>query len=222
MAGYDPNFTQSVIDAIGPKASPRTREVMSALIRHLHDFAREVNLTYDEWMMGVKFINKIGQASSATRNEAHRVSDILGLETYAPLSCIFISDLTDNRLVDEITNKVALESGDIPTSNTILGPFWSPNAPFRDNGDTIVRSPHNGQVALMHGRVTDVLTKQPIANAVVDIWEASSSGKYDFQEPEVQEPNNLRGKFRTDKDGYYHFYCLKPTAYSLPTDGIYP
>lgn len=127
MAGYDPNFTQSVIDAIGPKASPRTREVMSALIRHLHDFAREVNLTYDEWMMGVKFINKIGQASSATRNEAHRVSDILGLETYAPLSCIFISDLTDNRLVDEITNKVALESGDIPTSNTILGPFWSPN-----------------------------------------------------------------------------------------------
>lgn len=122
--------------------------------------------------------------------------------------------------MDEISNKLALESDDIPTSTTILGPFWSPHAPFRDNGDTIVRSPHSGEVALMHGRVTDLVTKQPIANAVVDIWEASSSGKYDFQEPDVQEPNNLRGKFRTDKDGYYHFYCLKPTAYSLPTDGM--
>ncbi|KAL2004753.1 hypothetical protein VTN00DRAFT_3281 [Thermoascus crustaceus] len=203
MTGYDPKFTQSVVDAIGPKASPRTRQVMSALIRHLHDFAREVDLNFDEWMMGVKFINSVGQASSATRNEAHRVSDILGLET----------------LVDEISNKLALQSDDIPTSTTILGPFWSPHAPFRENGDTIVRSPHNGEVALMHGRVTDLVSKKPIANAVVDIWEASSSGKYDFQEPDVQEPNNLRGKFRTDKDGYYHFYCLKPTAYSLPTDG---
>lgn len=81
MTGYDPKFTQSVIDAIGPKASPRTRQVMSALIRHLHDFAREVDLSFDEWMAGVKFINSVGQASSATRNEAHRVSDILGLET---------------------------------------------------------------------------------------------------------------------------------------------
>lgn len=80
-------------------------------------------------------------------------------------------------------------------------------------------SPHNGQVTWMHGQVTDLETKKPIANAVVDIWEASSNGKYDFQDPENQVPNNLRGKFRTDENGYYGFYCLKPTAYSLPTDG---
>ena len=80
-------------------------------------------------------------------------------------------------------------------------------------------SPHNGEVALMHGRVTDLVTKKPIAGAVVDIWQASSNGKYDFQDPANQVDNNLRGKFRTDEHGNYHFYCLRPTAYSLPTDG---
>jgi protocatechuate 3,4-dioxygenase beta subunit len=78
---------------------------------------------------------------------------------------------------------------------------------------------HDGQVVLMHGRVLDLDTKQPIPNATVDIWQASSNGKYDFQDAENQSPNNLRGKFKTDAEGRYHYYCLKPTAYSLPRDG---
>lgn len=111
------------------------------------------------------------------------------------------------------------ESTGDPTSSTILGPFWSPNAPFRELGGSIIQDPHNGQVALMHGKVTDLTTKKGIPDAVVDIWQASSNGKYDFQDPENQTDNNLRGKFRTDAEGNYHFYCLRPTAYSLPTDG---
>lgn len=71
----------------------------------------------------------------------------------------------------------------------------------------------------MHGTVTDVITKKPIANAIVDIWMASANGKYDFQDPDNQTPNNLRGKFRTNDEGKYWYYCLHPTAYSLPTDG---
>lgn len=78
---FDPNFTQHVIDAIGPNTTPRTREVMSALIRHLHDFTREVELTIDEWMMGVNFINSVGQISDSKRNEGQRISDIIGLES---------------------------------------------------------------------------------------------------------------------------------------------
>ena len=74
----------------------------------------------------------------------------------------------------------------------------------------------------MHGKVIDLETGKGIPDAIVDIWEASSNGKYDFQDPENQVPNNLRGKFRTDKDGSYHYYCLRPTAYSLPTDGKLP
>lgn len=79
---FDPNFTQHVIDTMGPKVTPRNRLVLGALIRHLHDFAREVELTIDEWMAGVNFINAVGQIYSKQRNEAHRVSDILGLESY--------------------------------------------------------------------------------------------------------------------------------------------
>ncbi|KAF2279603.1 aromatic compound dioxygenase [Westerdykella ornata] len=200
---FDPNFTDSVINAIGPNCDPRLRFVMSSLIRHLHDFTREVELTVDEWMAGVKFINLIGQTSTPTRNEAHRMSDILGLES----------------LVDEIAHKHVNESGEEPTSSSILGPFWSPNAPFRENGDSIIQDPHNGQVALMHGVIRDLDTKKPIPGAVIDIWQASSNGRYDFQDPENQTPNNLRGKFRCNDKGEYWFYCLKPTAYSLPTDG---
>lgn len=72
----------------------------------------------------------------------------------------------------------------------------------------------------MHGKVVDLETKKGIPNAIVDIWQASSNGKYDFQDPENQVPNNLRGKFRTDSEGNYHYYCLRPTAYSLPTNGM--
>jgi len=200
---FNPNFTQSVIDAMGPKTDPRTREIMASLIRHLHDFTREVELTIDEWMAGVAFINSIGQTTTPTRNEAHRISDVVGLES----------------LVDEIAHKHINESGEEPTSSSILGPFWSPNAPFRENGGTIIQDPHKGQAALMHGVITDLDTKKPIPGAVIDIWQASSNGKYDFQDPEGQTPNNLRGKFRCNEKGEYWFYCLKPTAYSLPTDG---
>lgn len=66
---------------MGPKTTPRAKEVISALISHIHDFAREVELTTDEWMMGVHFINQIGQISDSKRNEAHRMSDVIGLES---------------------------------------------------------------------------------------------------------------------------------------------
>jgi hypothetical protein len=78
---FDPDFTQNVINAIGPNATPRTREVMSALIKHVHDFAREVELTIEEWMIGVNFINAVGQISDKKRNEGQRISDVIGLES---------------------------------------------------------------------------------------------------------------------------------------------
>ena len=78
---YDPNFTQNVIDAIGPKAAPRTREIFTSLLRHIHDFAREIELTTDEWMLGVHFVNAIGQISDSKRNEGQRISDVIGLES---------------------------------------------------------------------------------------------------------------------------------------------
>jgi len=78
---YDPHFTEHVIKTIGPKCPDRERFILSKLIQHLHDFTREVELTVDEWMAGVHFMNSIGQISDAKRNEGQRMSDILGLES---------------------------------------------------------------------------------------------------------------------------------------------
>lgn len=79
---YDPNFTDSVIDSIGPKANPRLRKVMTSLIRHVHDFARENDLTVEEWMQGVQMLNRAGQMSNDKRNEGQLLCDVIGLESY--------------------------------------------------------------------------------------------------------------------------------------------
>jgi len=78
---FDPLFTQHVIDSIGPKTSPRVRKLMSSLIRHVHDFARENELTVDEWMEGVQLMNWAGKMSDDKRNEGQLVCDVLGLES---------------------------------------------------------------------------------------------------------------------------------------------
>ena len=78
---FDPNFTQQVVDAMGPKTSPRMRQLMTGLIRHVHDFARENELTVDEWMKGVELINWAGKMSSDRRNEGQLVCDVIGLES---------------------------------------------------------------------------------------------------------------------------------------------
>jgi catechol 1,2-dioxygenase len=79
---YDPDFTASVLKATGPNANPRSAEVIGSLITHLHDFAREVNLTVEEWMTGVNMINRAGQMSNERRNEGQLLCDVIGLESY--------------------------------------------------------------------------------------------------------------------------------------------
>ena len=78
---YDPDFTDAVIAATGPKTSDRLKEIMPALIRHVHDFAREVNLTTEEYMAGVALINWAGQMSNDRRNEGQLLTDVIGLES---------------------------------------------------------------------------------------------------------------------------------------------
>jgi len=200
---FDPNFTDNVINATGPKTSPRLREVMTSLIRHVHDFARETELTVDEWMAGVQLMNWAGQMSTDKRNEGQLVCDVIGLES----------------LVDEITYKKASEAPDLVTQSAILGPFFRQDAPVRKNGSTITfDTPKDGQVVYMHGTVTDAKTKKPLANASVDVWQASTNGLYE-QQDDNQVDCNLRGKFITDDKGEYAFYCLKPTPYPIPFDG---
>ncbi|KAL0931766.1 catechol -dioxygenase 1 [Colletotrichum truncatum] len=207
---YDPDFTDRVIAATGPDANPRLAQIMPSLLRHLHDFAREVDLTVAEWMAGVQIINEAGQMSNDSRNETQLVCDILGLES----------------LVDEITSKqlqlkttTSLEHN--PTSSAILGPFYRYNAPVLPNGSSIVSSldfPEYQRASThLSGRVLDQNGK-PIAGAVVDIWHTAPNGMYEQQDAD-QPDMDLRGRFRTDAEGKYSLYCLRPVPYPVPGDG---
>jgi catechol 1,2-dioxygenase len=81
ISKFDPNFTQNVIDAMGPKTKPRVRKLMASLIQHVHDFARENELTIEEWMEGVQLMNWAGKMSDDKRNEGQLVCDVIGLES---------------------------------------------------------------------------------------------------------------------------------------------
>ncbi|OCK84215.1 aromatic compound dioxygenase [Lepidopterella palustris CBS 459.81] len=199
---FDPDFTQNVINAIGPKASPRLRKVMGSLIQHIHDFARENEITVDEWMAGLELLNESGRMSNDRRNEGQLLCDILGLES----------------LVDEITYKLVADAKDGPTSTAILGPFWRKDAPRRKMGETIVFGIESGDRTYMHGQVIDYRTGKPIEGAELDVWHTAPNGLYEQQDPD-QPDMNLRGRFTTGKDGRYNFYCLRPTSYPIPFDG---
>lgn len=53
---FNPNFTQQVLAATGQNVNPRVKQLTHSLIQHLHDFARENELTVDEWMAGVELV----------------------------------------------------------------------------------------------------------------------------------------------------------------------
>ncbi|KAJ4345598.1 uncharacterized protein N0V89_011731 [Didymosphaeria variabile] len=203
---FDPNFTEHVVGLMSAETKPRHREILTSLITHLHDFCRDVELTQEEWIIGVNYVNAIGQAYQKNRNEAWRVCDILGVES----------------LVDEINHTVVtdVEHPSQATSSTILGPFWSPETPFRELGASVVQDmPKDGQLTFFHGVIRDVDTGKGIPGAVFDMWQASTNGKYDVFDPENQTRHNLRGKFKTDENGKFWFYCLKPTEYAIDTSG---
>ncbi|KAJ4293698.1 hypothetical protein N0V90_008982 [Kalmusia sp. IMI 367209] len=200
---YDADFTSNVIKATGAKANPRVAQVVGSLIKHLHDFARDVDLTVDEWMMGVDMINRAGQMSNERRNEGQLLCDVIGLES----------------LVDEITNKQLIGADYETTKTAILGPFFRHDTPPIQNDTSIIKSmPKNGEVTYMHGIIRDSTTNEPLKGITVDIWQCSTNGLYEQQDPDQAE-FNLRGKLTTDENGYYGLYCLRPVPYPVPYDG---
>ncbi len=152
--------------------------------------------------------------STDKRNETQLICDILGLES----------------LVDEITSKLLLSTdggSKTATPSAILGPFYRVNAPILANGSSIISTAARNSpwyrkteplLAHISGRVLSASTHKPIVNAVVDVWLAGPDGLYE-QQDEEQPDMNLRGRFRTDKDGRYEMYALRPTAYPIPSDG---
>jgi catechol 1,2-dioxygenase len=192
------SLTDKVLAAMRDAASPRLREVMAALVRHLHAFARELRLTEEEFESGIAFLNRIGQSTHDAHNEGMLFSDAVGFST---LVCL----LNNGR------------NGATETASALLGPFWRMNSPRTRNGESIVRSPTPGPALFAECRIRDPQGR-PIAGVEVDVWQASPVGLYENQDPN-QVDMNLRGKFTTDADGKFSFRSVKPAGYPVPTDG---
>jgi hydroxyquinol 1,2-dioxygenase len=189
-------ITRAFIQRIEGCDNPRLKEVLTALVTHLHDFAREVRLTEAEWMAGIDFLTRTGQKCDAKRQEFILLSDTLGL-----------SMLT-----------IAMNHAKPPgcTEATVIGPFHTDDAPPAAQGSDIAHgapgTPLDVDVTLHSADGT------PVVDAVVDVWQADDAGKYDVQYADLDE-RRARAVLRSDREGRVRFSTIVPTAYPVPTDG---
>src|SRR5580698_8188397 len=180
-------FTADVLRAYAGTPDPRLRELLTALIRHVHAFATETGLTTAEWMAGLEFLTAVGQKCDPQRQEFILLSDVLGLSS----------------LVE------SMNAADGATEPTVLGPFYRAGAPRKEPGEQIGR-PEDGDPVLIRGRVTTT-GGDPVPGATLDVWQDAASGLYDIQDP-GQPEFNLRGVFTTGPDGGYSLRTVRPVS----------
>jgi catechol 1,2-dioxygenase len=190
------DITAAVVASFEKCEDPRLREIMQALVRHLHAFALEVGLTLDEWERGIRILTETGHITDDKRQEFILWSDSLGL----------------SMLVDAIAH--AKPEG--ATESTVLGPFYVPGSPLREYGESIVEQAA-GTPAWVYGRVLSI-DGEPIAGAELDIWQNGDNLLYAVQDAEAPE-DHLRGRMLTREDGSYAFLGVRPVSYPIPHDG---
>ncbi|CDM58942.1 MULTISPECIES: intradiol ring-cleavage dioxygenase [Rhizobium] len=175
----------------------RLKQVMEVITRKLHEAVKEMEPTQDEWMKAIFFLTHTGQICNEWRQEFILLSDVLGV----------------SMLVDAINNRKP--SG--ASESTVLGPFHVADAPELPMGANICLD-QKGEDMFIEGRILDT-DGQPIADALLDVWQANDEGFYDVQQKGLQPDFNLRGVFRTGPDGRYWFRAVKPKYYPIPDDG---
>ena len=189
-------LTDAVVARLGKTADPRLREIMTSLVKHMHAFAREVNLTEEEWFEGIRFLTAVGQKCDDKRQEFILLSDVLGL----------------SMMVVALNHKTAPGA----TEATVLGPFFAHGAKEYGYGaDLRAGATQKGEDVWVSGKVLSVDGK-PIPNAALDIWQAKADGIYDLQTGGEFE---LRGRVKANEKGEYAFASYKPSFYSIPMDG---
>ena len=190
-------LTDTVISRIKAQ-DPRTQEILTKLVKHLHAFIKDVEPTESEWFKAIDFLTRTGQKCDDKRQEFILFSDVLGA----------------SMLVDAINHRAHDES----TATTVTGPFHAASRSYK-SGDTIAhgKEAQRGEPTVVSGKVLD-LNGHPLSNATVDVWQSDDVGYYDVQD--VTQPEmNLRGVFKTNDSGEFWFRTIKPAAYPIPTDG---
>ena len=189
-------ITQAVIERFSNTPDPRLKEILNSLVKHLHDFARDVKLTEEEWLNGINYLTATGQMCDAKRQEFILLSDCLGL-----------SMLT-----------VAMNN-DKPqgcTEPTVFGPFFLEEAPQFNLGDDVANGAI-GKPCFVKGNIKS-LDGTPIPNALINVWQADADGNYDVQYAHLAHPQ-ARGILHSDAQGKYYFKTILAEAYPIPSDG---
>ncbi|WID99864.1 intradiol ring-cleavage dioxygenase (plasmid) [Bosea vestrisii] len=198
MRNFDEfTITDAVLDRVGNATDPRIREISEALVRHLHAFVREIQPTQEEWQKGIEFLTRTGHICDDKRQEFILLSDTLGV----------------SMLVDAINHR--LPEG--ATETTVLGPFYVQEPPERALGADISEG-MKGEPLFVSGSVSGSDGK-PLVNAAVDVWHSDDDGYYDVQQLDALGGLAMRARFRTDAQGRFHFWTIKPAAYPIPHDG---
>ncbi len=192
------DITRSVLAELDRAGDPRWRELMQSAVKHLHAFARETRLTEAEFQKVCAQIARLGQATNSSHNEVVLAAGSLGISA---LICLLNNG----------------SHGTEPTTANLLGPFWRDHSPPTENGASIVRGPTPGEPVFVTAWVRDQ-QGSPVAGAEVDVWQSSSEGFYENQDP-AQADMNLRGRFTTDRDGCIRFRSIKPCGYPIPVSG---
>jgi hydroxyquinol 1,2-dioxygenase len=189
-------ITTATLAQMDTTPDARFKLVMAAAVKHLHAFAREVNLTPSEWIKGVDFMTRTGQMCTPSRQEVILLSDCLGLST----------------LINTMHDKTAVEEA---THSSLLGPFFRENAPKFKAGEQISQKDASDEVVLW-GKVTDTKGR-PLPHANVSVWQTATDGRYDMQQDD--DSMDCRGEFTTDAEGNYLIRSVRPLFYSIPMDG---
>ncbi len=187
-------ITQAFLDYCGEDTDPRLRFVLERLVTHLHAFAKDVDLTHEEWRKGLELLTKAGEISNPERNEFVLFSDVLGLSS----------------LVDMLHSK----PGSTPSS--VLGPFHILGAPDLPVGGDM-KSDNDGASVIVSGTV-QTSEGEPVKGAELEIWQTADNGLYSNQDT-AQADYNLRAHMRLADDGRYAFTTVRPAPYIVPDDG---
>jgi protocatechuate 3,4-dioxygenase beta subunit len=186
-----------VCASLAGSPDPRLRRVLESLVRHLHGFVKDVQLTEQEWRGAIAFLTDTGHKCDETRQEFILLSDVLGV----------------SMLVETINHRAAGQA----TESTVTGPFHVVDSPSRELGADI-SVPGSGDPCLVTGRVTGP-AGEPIPGALVDVWHAGADGFYDVQKPGTIPQGSLRGLFTAGDDGGFWFRTIVPRYYPIPVDG---
>jgi hydroxyquinol 1,2-dioxygenase len=189
-------ITQAVIDRFAETPDARLKQILTSLVKHAHDFVRDVELTFPEWQFAIDYLTRTGQMCSAKRQEFILLSDVLGI----------------SMLTDAINHRMPAGA----TETTVLGPFFVEGAPELPNGADMSGG-FPGEALFVSGTVSSADGKR-LPGAVIDVWHSDDDGFYDVQYPDRDEMA-LRGRFRADAEGRFYFKTIQPEFYPIPYDG---